>query len=463
VYRLSFNYCTDGRLFIYLSWSSKGPLFIMSNSIKNQAEILQKMGIDTLNSMQNQAIDTINSSAKVLILSPTGTGKTLAFLLPLINRLDPEIAGTQFMILVPTRELAIQIEQVVRNMGTGYKVNAVYGGRSGSKEKIELTHAPTILVGTPGRVADHIRRDRINLHRIKNLVIDEYDKSLEVGFEKEMKEILSALPSLERKVLTSATHKSKVPKFINFKNAVSLDFLEAKTNDLDLSWVLSPSNTLYTLLDLLKSLGDSRGIIFFNLKNTLNSVSDFLKDEQVEHTWFYGGMEQVDRERSLIQFRNSSQRILLATDLAARGIDIPELDYIIHYEMPSREAEFIHRNGRTARMNTDGVALCIKGQDDPIPEYAKDIKTKEIQAAIGIPKNKWRTLFVSGGRKDKISKGDIVGLFMKKGNIKGNELGMIELKTDCAFVAVSSAKANEVCQKLSNQRLKKKKVRIYSI
>jgi ATP-dependent RNA helicase DeaD len=435
----------------------------MTNPIKNQAEILQKMGINTLNPMQNQAIDTINSSAKVLILSPTGTGKTLAFILPLINRLDANIAATQLMILVPTRELAIQIEQVVRNMGTGYKVNAVYGGRSGSKEKIELTHAPTILVGTPGRMADHIRRDRINLDRIKNLVIDEYDKSLEVGFEKEMKEILSALPSLERKVLTSATHKNKVPKFMNFKDAVCLDFLEAKSNDLDLSLVLSPSNTLYTLLDLLKSLGDSRGIIFFNLKNTLNRVSEFLSDEDVEHTWFYGGMEQVDRERSLIQFRNSSQRILLATDLAARGIDIPELDYIIHYEMPSREVEFIHRNGRTARMNADGVALCIKGQDDQMPEYAKEIKTKEIQEGIGIPRNEWRTLFVSGGRKDKISKGDIVGLFMKKGNLKSNELGMIELKTDCAFVAVSSAKANDVCQRLSNQRLKKKKVRIYSI
>ncbi len=434
----------------------------MTNSIKNQVEILQKMGINALNPMQSQAIDTIDSSANVLILSPTGTGKTLAFLLPLISRLNPDIVGTQLMVLVPTRELAIQIEQVVRNMGTGYKVNAVYGGRSGSKEKVELTHAPTILVGTPGRVADHIRRDRIQLHCIKSLVIDEYDKSLEVGFETEMKEIIAALPPLERKVLTSATH-NKVPKFINFKNAILLDFLEAQTNDLEISWVLSSSNRLNTLLDILKSLGDRRGIIFFNLKSTLNEVSDFLRKRQVEHIWFYGGMEQVDRERSLIQFRNSSQRILLATDLAARGIDIPELDYIIHYEMPFREAEFVHRNGRTARMNSEGEALCIKGQDDPIPEYAKDIKNKKIQAGMGIPKNKWRTLFISGGRKDKISKGDIVGLFMKKGNIKSHELGMIELKTDCAFVAISSAKANEICQKLSNQRLKKKKVRIYSI
>ena len=141
----------------------------MNNQIKNQAEILQKMGIEALNPMQEKAIEAINSSKEILILSPTGTGKTLAFLLPLIKMLDPNVPQTQLMILVPARELAIQIEQVVRDMGTGFKVNAVYGGRSGAKEKIELTHAPSILVGTPGRVADHIRRDRITLQGIKSL------------------------------------------------------------------------------------------------------------------------------------------------------------------------------------------------------------------------------------------------------------------------------------------------------
>ena len=435
----------------------------MTNQIKNQDEILNKMGIDELNPMQNQAIEALDSSPKVLILSPTGTGKTLAYLLPLLSRLDAEITATQLLILVPARELAIQIEQVVRNMGTGHKVNAVYGGRSGSKEKIELTHAPTILVGTPGRVADHIRRNRINLKTIKSLVIDEYDKSLEVGFEKEMKEILSALPSLERKVLTSATQKGKIPKFLKFNDAVCLDFLETSARDLELSWVDSSLDSLNTLLGVLKSLGDKRGIIFFNLKDTLNQVSELLYNHRVDHTYFYGGMDQVDREQSLIQFRNSSQRILLATDLAARGIDIPGLDYIIHYEMPSREEEFIHRNGRTARMNADGVALCIRDHSGRIPDYATEIKSVEISEDLGIPSNEWRTLFISGGRRDKISKGDIVGLFIKKGDLTSAELGMIELKTDCAYIAVSSDRADEVCRSVSNQRLKKKKVRVYPV
>ena len=432
----------------------------MNNQIKNQAQILQKMGIEKLNEMQIEAISAIQESSEVLLLSPTGTGKTLAFLLPLIEQLDPSINATQLMILVPARELAIQIEQVIRDMGTGFKVNAVYGGRSGSKEKIELTHAPTILVGTPGRVADHIRRDRITLSGIKNLVIDEFDKSLEIGFEKEMKEIVAALNSLERKILTSATHKDDVPDFMKFSNPVSLDYLNTPSSALDLSWVHSPNNTLDTLLNLLENLGDKRGIVFCNLKDTLDGVSEFLKENKVEHTCFFGGMEQIDRERSLIQFRNESHRILLATDLAARGIDIPDLDYIIHYEMPQREEEFTHRNGRTARMNSNGAAYCIKGKNDRIPEYAQKIKTETFTPGPEIPKNKWETLFVSGGRKDKISKGDIAGLFIKKGGLEGSEIGVIELKSDCAFVAVASSKADEICANLNNERLKKKKVRI---
>ena len=263
----------------------------MNNPIKNQEQILQKMGIKELNEMQKTAVATVENSSEILLLSPTGTGKTLAFLLPLLERLDPKSTETQLLILVPARELAIQIEQVVRDMGTGYKVNAVYGGRSGSKEKIELTHAPTILVGTPGRVADHIRRNRITLTGIKNLVIDEFDKSLEIGFEKEMKEIVSALTLLERKILTSATFKEDIPDFMKFSDLVKLDFLETKAKMLDISWVYAPINTLDTLLNILEYLGDKRGIIFCNFKDTLDGVSAFLNENKVEHTSFFGGME----------------------------------------------------------------------------------------------------------------------------------------------------------------------------
>jgi len=180
---------------------------------KDQKAILSKLGIEALNQMQETAYEEILANSEIVLLSPTGTGKTLAFLLPIIAELDSEQNAVQVLILVPSRELAIQIEQVTRELGSGYKVNAVYGGRAGSKDKIELKHPPAILIGTPGRVADHFRREAIVTDHIKTLVLDEFDKSLEVGFANEMREIIEALPSVKKKILTSATQKIEIPYF----------------------------------------------------------------------------------------------------------------------------------------------------------------------------------------------------------------------------------------------------------
>jgi superfamily II DNA/RNA helicase len=168
----------------------------MSN-YKNQKSILAKLEITTLNSMQKEAQQVIQNNAEIVLLSPTGTGKTLAFLLPIIAELNPSIDEVQALIIVPTRELAIQIEQVIRDMGTGFKTNAVYGGRSGSKDRIELKHRPAILIGTPGRLADLFYREEFDCSHIKTLVLDEFDKSLEIGFENEMIDILNSLPYLK--------------------------------------------------------------------------------------------------------------------------------------------------------------------------------------------------------------------------------------------------------------------------
>ena len=192
--------------------------------MKNQQEILAKLGIEKLNAMQEQSQEIIEKEKEVILLSPTGTGKTLAFLLPVIAGLNPEIEQVQALILVPSRELAIQIEQVIREMGSGYKANAVYGGRAGAKDKMELKHAPAILIGTPGRIADHMRRQTIDLRWIKTLVLDEFDKSLEVGFEKEMMEIYHSLPRIQKKILTSATQRVEIPDFMELRNPKRLDF-----------------------------------------------------------------------------------------------------------------------------------------------------------------------------------------------------------------------------------------------
>ena len=430
--------------------------------MKNQEEILSKLNINALNPMQESAFDSISSSNNTIILSPTGTGKTLAFLLPVLEFLDHDNPEVQALILVPSRELAIQIEQVIRNMGTGFKVNAIYGGRAMSKDKIELKHTPAILIGTPGRILDHFMADRFTKDHIKTLILDEFDKSLEVGFEEEMSEILAELPNLTKRILTSATEGVKIPKFVGLENPKRVNFLNKETlSQLTISTVISEDkDKLNTLVQLLKYIGEEPGIIFCNFKDSIDSVSDFLRQQRIPHECFSGGMEQKDRERALIKFRNGSSRILVATDLAARGIDIPELKFIIHYELPHRIEEFTHRNGRTARVNEAGTAYVLQWDKEYLPEFIKKSKGINISKTNRLGDPHWETLFISGGRKDKISKGDIAGLFFKQGGLKSDELGEIELKQDCAFVAVPKSKSNKLISELNNSRLKKKKVRI---
>ncbi|CAM4138014.1 DEAD/DEAH box helicase [Gillisia hiemivivida] len=434
----------------------------MANKIKDQSEILEKMEIAKLNPMQEEACEVIVANANVVLLSPTGTGKTLAFLLPIIDLLDMNSKEVQAMILVPSRELAIQIEQVVREMGTGYKTNAVYGGRPFSKDKIELKHEPAILIGTPGRVSDHLRRGTFSVNSIKTLVLDEFDKSLEVGFEEQMTKIINALPNIEKRILTSATQQIEIPRFVGLKDAVHINYLDGKKiSQLQIKTINSASkDKLESLKEVLDHIGNKPGIVFCNFRDSIQRVSDYLNAYNIGHGCFHGGMEQQDRERSLIKFRNGTHNIILATDLAARGLDIPELNFIIHYQLPLKEEEFTHRNGRTARMNASGNAYVIKWVKEDLPDFIELDELKNLSTRETPSKTIWETLFVSGGRKDKISKGDIAGLFLKQGKLEKDELGAIELKQDCCFVSVPASKAKELISNLNNTKLKKKKVRI---
>ena len=433
----------------------------MTSPIKNQTNILDKLNIEKLNVMQEETQEAILSNPEIVLLSPTGTGKTLAFLLPIISELDINCPEVQVLIVVPSRELAIQIEQVIREMGTGYKANAVYGGRAGSKDKTEMKHRPAILVGTPGRIADHLRRENFSSEFISTLVLDEFDKSLEIGFEVEMKEILNLLPNVQKKILTSATQEVEIPKFVGLKNPAVIDYLDKGTSQLKVRTILAPSpNKLDTLTELLCHLGNQPGIIFCNFKDTIQEVSDFLNYHNIGHGLFYGGMEQKDRERALIKFRNGTHQLIVATDLAARGLDIPEIKFIIHFQLPQRAHEFTHRNGRTARMFNDGTAYVIKGKNEILPDFVENAEVEEMQSSPKPSASIWKTLFVSGGRKDKISKGDIAGLFMKQGKLGSDQIGTIEIKTDCAFVAVQASDVNRLISLVDNSRLKSKKVRV---
>ena len=434
----------------------------MANQIKNQIEILKKLNIYQLNRMQEEAIELIDQNENTIILSPTGTGKTLAFLLPLIARLDPSIRDIQAVIVVPSRELAIQIEQVIRVMGSGYKVNAIYGGRAISKDKIDLKTTPSILIGTPGRLSDHFSKGRFTTEQVKTLVIDEFDISFEVGAGGDMQGIINSLSNVTKKVLTSATKEMELPSYIQMDKAHILNYLsEKKETKLTLKTVISTSKNKHnSLLELLHFLGNVPGIVFCNKKDSLENLSSFLKKKKIIHTCFHAGIDQKERERALIKLRNGSATILLASDLASRGIDIPEMKYIIHYEIPEGVEEFTHRNGRTARVNSKGTAYMLKWNKESLPDFIGKAAVQNIDTKHKLKEPFWETLFISGGRKDKISKGDIAGLFFKQGNINKDQLGVIELKSDCAFVAVPKSISEKLVGSLNNTRLKKKKVRV---
>ena len=436
----------------------------MQKVIKTQKEILNKLGIKELNPMQEEADLAIQAADEVVLLSPTGSGKTLAFLLPIIAALNPKETQVQALIIAPSRELAIQIEQVIREMGSGYKTNVFYGGRNFSKDQLELNTTPSIIVGTPGRVADHLRRNTFAADKIKFLVLDEFDKSLEIGFDDDMIDICEHIPEVEKKILTSATNKSKIPGFVNMANPIVIDCLSEHEISLSLKRVESPiKDKLDSLVDLLKHIGNKPGIIFCNFKDSIQRISDHLGEFGIDHGCFYGGLEQKDRERALIKFRNGTHQLLLATDLAARGLDVEEIKFIIHYHLPVHEKEFTHRNGRTARMHKEGTAYVLHYVREDLPDFIKIDEVEVIETAPHLKASPWCTLFISGGRKDKISKGDIAGLLMKQGKLKKEEVGHIELKTDCAFVSVYKNKVNELLPIINNTRLKKKKVRIYEI
>jgi superfamily II DNA/RNA helicase len=434
----------------------------MANIIKEQQDILQKLNIYQLNPMQEEALEAVRNNENTLLLSPTGTGKTVGFLLPLIAELNPESKEVQALIVVPSRELAIQIEQVIRNMGSGYKVNAIYGGRTIAKDKTELKHTPSILIGTPGRLSDHFEQERFTTKEIKTLIIDEFDISFEVGAGGDLRNIISHLPNVTKRIFASATRGVAIPGYIKFNKPKTLDFLkEKKSPKLTLKTVVSASKNKHnTLVDLLDHLGNEPGIVFCNKKGSIDDLSAFLDKKKVPHTCFHAGMEQIDRERALVKLRNGSVSVLIASDLAARGIDIPEMKHIIHYEIPDAFEEFTHRNGRTARVDSKGTAYLLKWAKETLPEFIDNSKVQVLSSTGKRKAQFWTTLFITGGRKDKISKGDIAGTIFKLTNINKDQLGVIELKRDCAFVAVPLTLASKIVDDINNTKIKKKKVRV---
>jgi len=438
----------------------------MNISDQNLQQFLDRLKIKSLNEMQLSAVDAIEKNNKVLLLSATGSGKTIAFLLPVLNTLDPDLRSVQALILVPSRELAIQIESVLKQMQTGFKITACYGGHKREIEENNLVQAPAIIVGTAGRMADHIRRNNINTAGIKFLVLDEFDKSLELGFREEMEFILGSLPGLEKRMLTSATNEVEIPEFAEMDEPVILDFLPENpepNESLRINTVLSDDkDKLHTLLQLVCYFNNTSTIIFCNHRDAVERTSNFLSEQGIVNVFYHGGMEQLDREVALTKFRNTTSDILVTTDLASRGLDIADIRNIVHYHIPHVEAEFTHRNGRTARMNATGNVYVIWSDDEKLPAYITGHATEFVlPEKLSLPeKPKWSTLFFAAGKKDKINKIDIVGFLSQKAHLKKDEIGLIEVKDFTAFAAVRKSKIGNVVELVKNEKIKGKKVKI---
>ena len=452
-------------------------------------KILTKLRITELNEMQQHAAEAIlGSDGDVVLLSPTGTGKTLAYLLPLVQSLTPnpspkgegDLVAPQALVITPGRELALQSDNVLKSMGCGLRSMACYGGRPTMDEHRVLKEVrPQIIFGTPGRLNDHLDKENIQRYSIRWLVVDEFDKCLEMGFHAEMQKLIKSLPGLERRILLSATNAEQIPQFVNMaKKGTLIDFLpeEEQTSErVTLYEVRSPQkDKLETLKQLLLGFGDESSIVFLNYRNAVERVSDYLKEQGFTISSFHGGLDQRQREDQLYRFSNGSANVLVATDLASRGLDIPDIQNIIHYHLPESEDGYIHRVGRTARWDASGRTFFILNSEESIPEFIIDHSPLNIEhyeppqkmvngqcsmvngqcSMVNVPAPKMATIYIGKGKKDKISKGDIVGFLCKIGGLEPTDIGRIDVKDRYAYVAVRREKLKQTLHLVQGQKIK---------
>ncbi len=427
---------------------------------------LSRLGIEELTPMQKKAFDAFGTGQDIVLLSPTGTGKTLAYLLPVMQTLNATSERVQAIVMVPSRELAQQIDSVVKSMKSSLRSVCCYGGRPAMDEHRMITSTlPHIIIATPGRLVDHLNKRNIEVDGIRTLIIDEFDKCLEFGFHGEMREAMEMMPLVKQHFLLSATDAEQIPSFVNMgkdrgDKAVRIDYLsngDEVARRINLHIVKSPAkDKLDTLYCLLRTQGARQSIVFLNYREAVERVYNFLHSEGIHCEMFHGGLEQQLREKALYKFANGTSNVLVSTDLSARGLDIPDIDNIIHYHLPLNEEAFLHRNGRTARWEAEGNSYLILHEEECVPEYVKEIpdeyfipkKLPDMQLPL------WATIYIGKGKKDKISKMDILGFLCKIGGLESTEVGRIDVRDHYAFAAVCRKRLQEVLHKVKGQKIK---------
>jgi len=431
---------------------------------KDFQQILAAFGIEQLNEMQLASIEANEKHNDIILLSDTGSGKTLAFLLPVLRLLEKDAKTTQALVIVPSRELALQIEQVFKKMSTGFKVTCCYGGHLRETEENNLLEKPALIIGTPGRLGDHIRRGNIHTKDIRMLVLDEFDKSLEAGFTEEIAFIINSLENVQKRILTSATEAVEIPGFVGLNNPEQLNYLsgEPKASLLIQQLKSDERDKADTLFRLICMLGNRPTIVFCNHRDAVERTSNIIKEKGIFNVFYHGALEQQQRDSALFKFRNGTSNVLVTTDLASRGLDIAHIRYIIHYHLPSSEEIFTHRNGRTARMDASGTAILILSPEEKLPSYIdENIEEITLPEKAELPDApKWSTLFIAAGRKDKVNKIDIVGFLTNKGQLKKDDIGLIEVKDFHSFAAIRKSKMSNTVHLIREEKIKGKKVKM---
>ena len=426
-----------------------------------QRQALGRLDIEKLNAMQLAALEQCRRSDSMVLLSPTGTGKTLAFLLPLLERLDPSCNKVQTVIVLPSRELARQVSEVWRAMATPFQMTALYGGRPLEQEVASLGGASTsVIVGTPGRLLDHLNRGSFAVDKCSLLVIDEFDKCLEMGFQEEMSKLIDKLPAAKSRFLLSATDADEIPQFAGAAEVDKLDFREGggqpavRTSFYTIT--TTPDKRLEKLFSLLCSFGGEPAIVFCNFRETVDEVYKYLTKASLHCVAYNGAMEQKQRELVLYRFTSGCSNILVSTDLAARGLDIKDVKHVVHYQRALSADIFTHRNGRTARWEADGSVYMIAFENKELPDFVPS----ELEEYT-LPKRKtlppapeWTVLYVGKGKRDKLSRGDLAGFFIKKGGLKPDEVGTILVFQDYSYVAVKLNRMRGVLKKVEGEKIK---------
>ncbi len=430
------------------------------------SRVRERLGIQKLMPLQ-EALCDIQLPAREILLAPTGSGKTLGFAIPLFRSLSKDKVGVQGLVIAPTRELVLQITEVLRALGKpDFAVAAFYGGHSVEAEQNIISGNPAVIVATPGRLLDHLRRGNLSVDNPEVVVFDEYDKSLELGFLADIKAIVKRVGYIRTIVLTSATQLDVVPEFFGKASFDILDYRQGNTQIPDIRFLQVESaaaDKLDTLKLLLKDLNNKRTIIFVNHREAAERVFKALKKEGFAVCLYHGGLEQDKRERALITFANGTTPILVATDLASRGLDIEGVEAVVHYHLPVTEEAMTHRNGRTGRMGASGDAYAIVSSVDKIPDFFPNLETFWPKGEGTVRHSDFSTLYINAGKREKISKGDVAGYLIQKGGLIAKEIGKIDVRDHCSYVAVPVQKADEVVSSVSPYKLKNTRVKVSKI